>query len=141
MSSTIQRDKESYPSLSFPLYRKCAKIKVWVIGLKIVGLRDFQQLEDHLQHLEFKVWEHPNLKVRSLTLKDQFLKNCYCFHCLDLRCQHVIFHCYHFFIIIFCLYHCLLHFILEWWFPTFSCLEDCYITSFISSHGNWYKHP
>ena len=34
-----------------------------------MGLRDFQQLEDHLQYLEFKVWEYPNLKVRFLTLK------------------------------------------------------------------------
>ena len=38
-----------------------------------MGLRDFQQLQDHLQHLEFKVWEHPNLKVSTLTLKNQFL--------------------------------------------------------------------
>ena len=53
-----------------------------------MGLQDFQQLENHLQQLEFKVWEHPNLKVRSLTLKNQFLKNGYCFHYLDLRCQH-----------------------------------------------------
>ena len=37
-----------------------------------MGLQDFQQLQARLQHLEFKVWEHPNLKVRSLTLKDQF---------------------------------------------------------------------
>ena len=37
-----------------------------------MGLQDFQLLEDHLQHLEFKVLEHPNLKVRSLTLKEQF---------------------------------------------------------------------
>ena len=37
-----------------------------------MGLRDFQQLQGHLQHLEFKVWEHPNLKVSTLTLKGQF---------------------------------------------------------------------
>ena len=37
-----------------------------------MGLRDFQQLQGHLQHLEFKVWEHPNLKVSTLTLKEQF---------------------------------------------------------------------
>ena len=39
-----------------------------------MGLRDFQQLQRHLQHFEFKVLEHPNLKVRTLTLKNQFLK-------------------------------------------------------------------
>ena len=33
-----------------------------------------RQLQFHLQHLEFKVWEHPNLKVSTLTLKDQFKK-------------------------------------------------------------------
>ena len=38
-----------------------------------MGLRDFQQLQLCLQHLEFNVWEHPNLKVSVLTLKDQFL--------------------------------------------------------------------
>nr|CAN80866.1 hypothetical protein VITISV_011910 [Vitis vinifera] len=27
-----------------------------------MGLQDFQQLQHVLQHLEFKVWEHPNLK-------------------------------------------------------------------------------
>ncbi|CBI31115.3 unnamed protein product, partial [Vitis vinifera] len=27
-----------------------------------MGLRDFHQLQGHLQHLEFKVWEHSNLK-------------------------------------------------------------------------------
>ena len=36
------------------------------------GLQDFQQLQGHLQHLDFEVWEHPNLKVSTLTLKDQF---------------------------------------------------------------------
>ena len=54
-----------------------------------MGLQDFQQLQGHLQHLEFKVWEHPNLKVSTLTLKDRFLKNWYCFCCLILRCQHI----------------------------------------------------
>ena len=39
-----------------------------------MGLREFQQLQSHIQHLEFEVWEHPNLKVSTLTLKDQFLK-------------------------------------------------------------------
>ena len=38
------------------------------------GLQDFQQLQGHLQHLDFEVWEHPNLKVSTLTLKDEFLK-------------------------------------------------------------------
>ena len=40
-----------------------------------MGLRDFQQLQGRLQHLEFKVWEHPNIKVNTLTLKDHFFKN------------------------------------------------------------------
>ena len=39
-----------------------------------MGLRDFQQLQGHLQHLEFKVWKHPNLMVSTLTLKDQLKK-------------------------------------------------------------------
>ena len=39
-----------------------------------MGLQDFQQLQGHLQQLEFKVWEHPNLKASTLTLKDQFKK-------------------------------------------------------------------
>ena len=33
-----------------------------------MGLRDFQQLQDRLQHLEFKVCEHTNLKVSTLIL-------------------------------------------------------------------------
>ena len=37
-----------------------------------MGWRDFQQLQGSLQQLEFKVWERPNLKVSTLTLKDQF---------------------------------------------------------------------
>ena len=37
-----------------------------------MGLRDFQQLQGHLQHLDFEVWEHPNLKVSTLTLKGHF---------------------------------------------------------------------
>ena len=37
-----------------------------------MGLRDFQQLQGHLQQLEFKVWEHQNLRVNILTLKDHF---------------------------------------------------------------------
>ena len=37
-----------------------------------MGLQDFQQLQGCLQHLDFEVWEHPNLKISTLTLKDQF---------------------------------------------------------------------
>ena len=32
-----------------------------------MGLQDFQQFQVHLQHLEFEVWERPNLKVSTLT--------------------------------------------------------------------------
>ena len=39
-----------------------------------MGLQDFQHFQGHIQHLEFKAWEHPNLKVSTLTLKYQFLK-------------------------------------------------------------------
>ena len=37
-----------------------------------MDLRDFQQIQGYFQQLEFKVWEHSNLKVSNLTLKDQF---------------------------------------------------------------------
>ena len=36
-----------------------------------MGLQDFQQLQGHLRHLEFKVLEHPNPKDSTLTLKYQ----------------------------------------------------------------------
>ena len=39
-----------------------------------MGLQDFQQLQARLQHLDFKVWEHPNLNVSTLTLKISILK-------------------------------------------------------------------
>ena len=55
-----------------------------------MDLRDFQQFQGRLQHLEFKVWEQPNLKVSTLTLKYQFKKNWYCFHWFYLRCQHIL---------------------------------------------------
>ena len=54
-----------------------------------MGLRDFKGYHVDFLTLEFKVWEHPNLNVSTLTLKDQFLKIWYCFCCLDLRCQHI----------------------------------------------------
>ena len=44
-----------------------------------MGLRDFQQLQLCLQHLEFNVWEHPNLKVSTLTLKHQIFLFCFYF--------------------------------------------------------------
>ena len=37
-----------------------------------MDLQDFQQIQGYFQQLEFKVWEHSNLKVSNLTLKDQF---------------------------------------------------------------------
>ena len=37
-----------------------------------MGLRDFQQLQGRLQHLDFEVWEHPNINVSILNLKYQF---------------------------------------------------------------------
>ena len=37
-----------------------------------MDLRDFQQIQGYFQQLEFKVWEHSNLKVSNLTLKDRF---------------------------------------------------------------------
>ena len=39
-----------------------------------MGLRDFQQLQGRLQHLDFEVWEHLNLNVSTLTLKRSILK-------------------------------------------------------------------
>ena len=68
---------ETKRAITFTLHSSPSEVcqeQVWVIGGKIVGLRDFQQLQDHLQHLELKVWEHPNLKVSTLILKDQFFK-------------------------------------------------------------------
>ena len=53
-----------------------------------MDLQDFQQIQGYFQQLEFKVWEHSNLKVSNLTLKDRFflIKNWYWFRCLDLKC-------------------------------------------------------
>ena len=47
-----------------------------------MGLRDFKGYHVDFLTLGFKVWEHPNLNVSTLTLKDQFLKNWYYFCCL-----------------------------------------------------------
>ena len=89
LSSTF-REKENhylYPLLP-SFHQKCVKIneksssngRSWVY-------ETFENIDLIIQHLEFKVWEHPNLKVSTLTLKIIFFKWHY-FCCLDLRCQH-----------------------------------------------------
>ena len=67
------RKKESH-SLHpfFPSYQKCVKIKEESSSERSCIYETFEDINLILQYLEFKVWEHPNLKVSTLTLKKQF---------------------------------------------------------------------
>ena len=93
MSSNIQREERVLTSIlpnSQTPHHLCAMERGWVIGWKIMGLRDFQQHCSNSLTLGFKVRVHSNLKVSTLTLKDQFFKNRYCSHYLNLRCQQIV---------------------------------------------------
>ena len=55
-----------------------------------MGLGNFQEIQGRLQHLKFKVWEHPNLNASTLILKIILKQNWYCFCCLDLKCLQIV---------------------------------------------------
>ena len=78
------------PPPPLEVYQNQGKVIWW----KILGLLDFWRYRFYYSTLEFKVYDHPNLKVNILTLKIIFFKNknknWYCFYCLDLRCQQKI---------------------------------------------------